>query len=63
MANTKVNELDSALTSLSIGDVVDVDPTESVHIGKVLGDPNWENYSIPQFFDKVKQIILAMPVS
>ena len=63
VANTKVNELDSALTALSIGDVVDVDPTESVHIGKVLGDPNWENYSIPQFFDKVKQIILAMPVS
>ena len=66
VADTKVSELDSALTTLSIGDVVDLEKytdEERAHLDALFMDPNWENWSIPYFFDKAMDMLLLIPVT
>ena len=65
VADTKVSELDNALTTLSIGDVVELekyDAQEREHLDLLFQDPNWENWSIPFFFDKAMELLLLLPV-
>ena len=56
IAGCTVNNLDSALANLTIGDVVDYTAEEDAKLTYFIGD-NWEKMSIPGFFDAVMSMV------
>ena len=56
VANRTVNTLDSALTELTIGDVVEYTEQEHSTLSLLLRNPQWEKLTIPDFFEAIMRM-------